>query len=217
MAEITAALVKELREKTGAGMLDCKKALEETGGNMDKAMDILREKGLASAAKKAARVAAEGIVYSYIHGGGRVGVLLELNCETDFVAKGDDFKALAHEIALQIAALKPQYVRTEEVSADVLAHEKAIERARAIEEGKPEAKADMIAEGRVKKWLSDVVLLEQAWVKDDKKKIADLVKEAVARIGENITVRRFSRYEVGEGIEKKSDDFAAEVAKMAGQ
>jgi elongation factor Ts len=217
MAEITAALVKELREKTGAGMLDCKKALEETGGNMDKAMDLLREKGLATAAKKASRVAAEGVVYAYIHGGGRVGVLLELNCETDFVAKGDDFKALAHEIALQIAAMKPQYLKVEDVPADVIAHEREVERARAIEEGKPESKADMIAEGRIKKWLSEVVLLEQAWVKDDKKKIADLVKEAVARIGENITIRRFTRYEVGEGIEKKADDFAAEVAKMAGQ
>lgn len=213
MAEISAAMVKELRERTGAGMMDCKKALAETGGDMEKAVDFLRQKGLAAAAKKASRVAAEGIIYSYIHGG-RVGVLLELNSETDFVAKTDDFKNLAHEIALQIAAMKAQFVRVEDVPAEVLEREKEVQRQKALNEGKKPEIVEKIVEGQIKKYYTDNVLMEQVWVKDDKKTIGDLIKEQVAKIGENIQVRRFVRWEVGEGLEKRADDFADEVSKL---
>lgn len=213
MAEITAALVKELRERTGAGMMDCKKALTEVNGDIEKAIDLLREKGLAAAAKKEGRVAAEGIVYSYIHGGGRIGVLLEVNCETDFVANTEDFKSFVHDIALHIAAAKPEYLKKEDVPEDVLRHEKDILKAQALNEGKPEKIIEKMVEGRISKFYKEVCLMEQEFVKDPDKTISDLVMEKTAKIGERIVVRRFTRYELGEGIEKKQEDFAAEVAK----
>lgn len=213
MAEITAAQVKELRERTGAGMMDCKKALNEVGGNMDKAIDFLREKGLAAAAKKEGRIAAEGIVEAYIHGGGRIGVMLEVNCETDFVAKTDEFKQFARDIALHIAAAKPLYLVKEEVPAEVLQHEKDILKAQALNEGKPEKIVEKMVEGRIEKYYKEVCLMEQAFVKDPDKSINDVVLERTAKIGERIVIRRFTRYEMGEGIEKKQEDFAAEVMK----
>lgn len=213
MAEISAAKVKELRERTGAGMMDCKKALNEVGGDMDKAIDFLREKGLAAAAKKEGRIAAEGIVEAYIHGGGRIGVMLELNCETDFVAKTEDFKQFARDIALQIAAAKPLYLTKAEVPEEVLEHEKNILRAQALNEGKPEKIVDKMVEGRISKFYKEFCLLEQEFVKDPDKTINDLVLEKTAKIGERIVIRRFARYEMGEGIEKRQEDFAAEVMK----
>ncbi|CDX02642.1 Elongation factor Ts [Desulfitobacterium hafniense] len=213
MAEVTAAQVKELRERTGAGMMDCKKALNEVGGNMDKAIDFLREKGLAAAAKKEGRIAAEGIVEAYIHGGGRIGVMLELNCETDFVANTDDFKQFARDIALQIAAAKPRYLAKTDVPEEELEHEKNILRAQALNEGKPEKIVDKMVEGRISKFYKEVCLLEQEFVKDPDKTINDLVLEKTAKIGERIVIRRFTRYEMGEGIEKREEDFAAEVMK----
>ncbi len=211
MANITAAMVKELREQTGAGMMDCKKALAECDGDKDKAVDFLREKGLASAAKKAGRVAAEGVVTSYIHGNGRIGVLVEVNCETDFVAGTDDFKEFARDIAMQIAAANPKCVRREEVEAADLDHERKVLREQALAEGKPEKIVERMVEGRIEKYYKEVCLLDQAYIKDPEQTIADLVKAKIAKIGENISIRRFVRYEVGEGIEKKEDDFAAEV------
>jgi elongation factor Ts len=213
MAEITAALVKELRERTGAGMMDCKKVLTEVGGDIEKAIDVLREKGLAAAAKKEGRIAAEGIVYSYIHGGGRIGVLLEVNCETDFVANTEDFKLFVRDIALHIAAARPEYLNKEDVPEDVLQHEKDILKAQALNEGKPEKIVDKMVEGRIAKFYKEACLMEQEFVKDPDKMIKDLVIEKTAKIGEKIVVRRFTRYELGEGIEKKHEDFAAEVAK----
>ncbi|AGA70012.1 translation elongation factor Ts (EF-Ts) [Desulfitobacterium dichloroeliminans LMG P-21439] len=213
MAEISAAQVKELRERTGAGMMDCKKALNEVGGDMDKAIDYLREKGLAAAAKKEGRIAAEGIVEAYIHGGGRIGVLLEVNCETDFVANTDDFKQFTRDIALHIAAAKPLYLTKEEVPADVIEHEKNILKAQALNEGKPEKIVEKMVEGRISKYYKEVCLLEQEFVKDPDKTINDLVLEKTAKIGERIVIRRFTRYEMGEGIEKRQEDFAAEVMK----
>lgn len=207
----TAQDVKTLRERTGAGMMDCKNALVEMDGDMEKAIDYLREKGIAKAAKKAGRIAAEGIVDSYIHMGGRVGVLLEVNCETDFVAKGDMFKTLVHDIALQIAAANPQYVRPEEVPEEVIEKEKAILRAQALEEGKPEKIVDKMVEGRIKTFYEDNCLLCQKFVKDPSKTIDQVVIEATAQIGEKISVRRFVRYEMGEGLQKKEEDLAAEV------
>ncbi|HQD39618.1 MAG TPA: translation elongation factor Ts [Bacillota bacterium] len=209
---ITAQMVKELRERTGAGMMDCKKALTETGGDIEKAIEYLREKGLAAAAKKAGRIAAEGLVDSYIHPGGRVGVLVEVNCETDFVAKTEDFQNLVKDIAMQIAAAKPEYVRREEIPADVLEKEKAIYRAQALEEGKPEKIVDRIVEGRLEKYYKEVCLLEQPFIKDPDKDVQTIVNEAIAKIGENISVRRFARFERGEGLEKRQNDLAAEVA-----
>jgi elongation factor Ts len=208
---ITAEMVKDLRERTGAGMMDCKKALTETNGDMEKAIDFLREKGLAAAAKRAGKVAAEGVIETYIHGGGRIGVMLELNCETDFVAKTDDFKALAKDIAMQIAAANPSYVRREEVPAEVVNHEREVLRAQAINEGKPANIAEKMVEGRVEKYYKETCLMEQQFIKDPDKTITQLITEKVAKIGENISVRRFTRYQVGEGIEKKATDFAAEV------
>ncbi|MEL1134018.1 translation elongation factor Ts [Desulfitobacterium sp. THU1] len=213
MAEISAAQVKELRERTGAGMMDCKKALNEVGGDMDKAIDYLREKGLAAAAKKEGRIAAEGVVEAYIHGGGRIGVLLEVNCETDFVANTDDFKQFTRDIALHIAAAKPLYLTKEEVPADVLEHEKNILKAQALNEGKPEKIVEKMVEGRISKYYKEVCLLEQEFVKDPDKTINDLVLEKTSKIGERIVIRRFTRYEMGEGIEKRQEDFAAEVMK----
>ncbi len=208
----TASDVMTLRQRTGAGMMDCKKALTETNGDMEKAVDYLREKGIAKAAKKAGRIAAEGIVDSYIHMGGRVGVLLEVNCETDFVARGDQFKELVHDIALQIAAANPSYVTKEEVPAEVLEKEKEILRAQALEEGKPEKIVDKMVEGRIKTFYDENCLLCQKFVKDPSKTIEQLVVDATATIGEKISVRRFVRYEMGEGLQKKSENLADEVA-----
>ncbi len=214
MAEITAAMVKELREKTGAGMMDCKKALGETNGDMQQAVDLLREKGLAAAAKKASRVASEGIVDAYIHGGGRVGVLVEVNCETDFVARNEDFRAFVHDVALQVAALKPQYVGREEVPADVIAHEREVLKAQALQEGKPAHIVDKMVEGRLEKFYKETCLLEQPFVKDQDTTLQQVLNALVAKIGEKVSVRRFARFEMGEGLAKRQDDFAAEVAGM---
>lgn len=209
--EITAGLVKELRERTGAGMMDCKKALTETCGDIEKAIDELRTKGLAKAAKKAGRVASEGSVVSYIHGKGRIGVLVEVNCETDFVGNTDQFRQLAYDIAMQIAAANPDYVRREEVPAEDLEREREILKAQALEEGKPEKVIEKILEGRIEKYFKEHCLLEQPFIKDPDKTVQQLIHENVARIGENISVRRFARFELGEGIEKEQGDFAAEV------
>jgi len=195
---VDAKLVKTLREMTGAGILECKKALEETNGNLEEAVELLRKRGIAKAAKKAGRETKEGIIHAYIHAGGRVGVLLELNCETDFVAKNELFKELANEIALQIAAMKPQYVSRDTVPKEVIEKEGEIAREAAIAEGKPEHIAEKIAEGKVEKFLKEVCLLEQPYIKDDKKTVEDLIKEYIAKLGENIQVRRFTRYEIGE-------------------
>lgn len=211
---ITASDVNALRQRTGVGMMDCKKALTEANGDMDKAVEILREKGMATAAKKAGRIAAEGVVDSYIHMGGKVGVLVEVNCETDFVARGDQFKMLVHDVALQIAASKPLYVTKEEVPQDVLDKEKEILKIQAMNEGKPEAIAEKMVQGRIKKYYEDFCLLEQPFVKDPSKTVGQLITEAIASIGEKITVRRFTRYEMGEGIEKKKEDLQAEVDKQ---
>jgi elongation factor Ts len=214
--EVTATLIKDLRERTGAGMADCKKALTEVGGDMDKAIDYLRTKGLAKAAKKAGREATEGAVVSYIHGGGRIGVLVEVNCETDFVARNEDFQAFTREVALQIAAMNPQFVRKEEVSQDVLDKERTVLLAKAKESGKPEPVVQKMVDGQISKWMKEICLMDQAWVKDQDKTIDQVQQELIAKIGENIRVRRFVRFELGEGLEKKKDDFAAEVAKQAG-
>ena len=208
----TAQDVKTLRERTGAGMMDCKKALTESNGDFDKAIDYLREKGIAKAAKKAGRIAAEGIVDSYIHMNGTIGVLLEVNCETDFVARGDQFRNLVHDVALHIAAQKPEYLVPEEVPAEVLEHEKEILRAQAKEEGKPEAIIERMVEGRIKSFYEESCLLKQKFVKDPSKTIEQIILEATAQIGEKISVRRFVRYEMGEGLTKKSENLADEVA-----
>jgi elongation factor Ts len=212
MAQISASMIKELRERTQAGMLDCKKALKEVDGDMDKAIEFLRKKGLSKAAKKAGRVATEGAVVSYIHPNNRIGVLLEVNCETDFVAKNEDFVAFCSDVAMQIAAMSPDAVRREEIDQAAVEKERGILREKAIAEGKPEKIVDRIVDGQINKWYSEHVLLEQKFVKDDKKSIEDVQKELVAKIGENIQVRRFVRFELGEGLEKKQEDFAAEVA-----
>ncbi len=213
---ISANLVKELRERTGAGMMDCKKALTETNGDTEKAIEFLREKGLSAAAKKAGRIATEGVIETYIHGGGRIGVMLELNCETDFVAKTDDFKELAKDIAMHIAAARPEFLKPEEVPTEELEKEKSILRAQALNEGKPEKIVDKMVDGRIAKYFKDVCLLEQPFVKDPDKTISQLITEKIAKIGENISVRRFVRYELGEGMAKKEDNFADEVASMMG-
>ena len=210
--EVTAAMVKELRERTGAGMLDCKKMLVEANGDMDKAIDLLREKGLAAAAKKAGRIAAEGLVESYIHMGGKIGVLVEVNCETDFVANTDRFKALCHDVAMHIAAAKPEFLDKADVPTDNLEKEKEVLRAQALNEGKPEKIVERMVEGRIEKYYKEVCLMEQPFVKDPDKTIRDLISEATVAIGEKISVRRFVRFERGEGIEKRKDDFAAEIA-----
>lgn len=213
---ITAAMVKELREKTGAGMMDCKKALTDTEGNMEKAIEILREKGLAAVAKKSGRIAAEGLVESYIHGG-RIGVLVEVNSETDFVAKNQEFKNFVKDVAMQIAASQPLYVSKEEVPQEEIAKEKEFLTKQALNEGKPEKIVEKIVEGRIEKYYKEVCLLEQAFVKNPDITIGELLTEKISKIGENINIRRFARFEVGEGIEKKSEDFAEEVAKQMGQ
>ncbi len=211
MAEITAAMIKELRERTGAGFMDCKKALQETQGDLDKAIDYLREKGLAAAAKKAGRVAAEGLVDAYIHLGGRVGVLIEVNCETDFVAKTDAFKQFVRDMAMHVAASKPSYVSRDEVPEAVLEREKNIYRAAALNEGKPEKIVDRIVEGRLERFFKEVCLLEQPYIKDPDKTVQEVLQELNAQIGENITIRRFARFERGEGIEKRTDNWVDEV------
>jgi len=199
--EITAAMVKELRQATGAGVLDCRKALESSAGDFESAVAYLREKGLAAAAKRTGRQASEGVVEAYVHPGSRVAVLLELNCETDFVARTDDFKALAHDLALHIAFATPRYLTREDVPEEVIERERAIYRAQALEEGKPEHIVDRIVEGRLAKFYQQVCLMEQPFVKDEDKTVQDLITEATARLGENIVLRRFARYEVGEGLE----------------
>jgi elongation factor Ts len=213
---VTPDMIKDLRERTGAGMADCKKALTEVSGDMEKAIDFLRAKGLAKAAKKAGREATEGAVVSYIHGGGRIGVLVEINCETDFVARNEDFQTFTREVALQIAAMNPMVVRKDEVSDDVVRREREVLLAKAKETGKPEPVIAKMVDGQISKWMKEIVLLDQGWVKDPDKTIEVLQQELIAKIGENIKVRRFVRFELGEGLEKKKDDFAAEVAKQAG-
>ena len=212
---VSASDVKALREATGAGMMDCKKALTEADGNMEKATEILREKGLAAAAKKSGRIAAEGVVASYIHMGGRIGVLVEVNCETDFVAKTDQFQSFVRDIAMQIAASNPLYLSSEEVPQDTIDKEKEILRIQAINEGKPEKIVNNMVEGRIKKYFKEVCLLDQPFVKDPDKSIADYVKEQIAALGENITIRRFTRYEMGEGLQKREDNFVEEVMNHA--
>jgi elongation factor Ts len=217
MAEVTAQMVKQLREQTGAGMMDCKQALNETGGNMEAAVDFLRKKGLAAAAKKAGRVTAEGAVGSYIHGGGKLGVLVEVNCETDFVARTDAFQELVRDIAMHIAAAEPRFVRREEVTQDVLDREREIFRDQALASGKPAAVVEKIVTGKLEKYYSELVLLEQPFVKNPDQTVGQMIAEKVGKIGENIQVRRFVRFKLGEGIEKRTDDFAAEVAAQAGR
>lgn len=220
MAEITASAVKSLREKSGAGMIDCKNALVEANGDEAAAMEILRKKGVATAGKKAGRVTAEGAVGSYIHMGGKVGVLVEINCESDFVARGEEFQQLVKDVAMHVAASDPRYTRREDVPADVLDKEREITREQLKNDpknaNKPEDVLSKIIEGRLNKFYEENVLLDQPFVKDPSKTIQELVTEKIAAIKENITIRRFTRYKMGEGIEKKQDDFAAEVASMVG-
>lgn len=197
MAEITAAVVRDLRDKTGAGMMDCKKALSESGGDLDKAVDFLRTKGLAAAQKKAGRETKEGLIYSYIHPGGRIGVLLELNCESDFVARTDDFHDLCKDIAMHIAAVAPRSVRREDFDAAVLAHEEEIFKAQAIESGKPAEIAEKMVKGRVEKLFKEQVLLEQEFVKDPSMTIEERLKAGISKLGENMSIRRFTRFELG--------------------
>lgn len=213
---ISANDVKSLRERTGAGMMDCKNALTEANGDVEKAVEILREKGLAAAVKKSGRIAAEGIVESYIHMGGKIGVLVEVNCETDFVAKTPEFKSFVHDIAMHIAAANPTYVSEDEVSEEDIEKEKAILRAQALNEGKPEKIVEKMVEGRILKFKKEICLLEQPFVKDPDKTVKQLVTDQVARIGENVSIRRFTRYEMGEGLQKKECDFATEVMQQAG-
>lgn len=211
---ITSEQVKELREKTGAGIMDCKKALTETNGDIEKAVSFLREKGLAAASKKSGRVAAEGAVGSYIHMGGKIGVIVEVNCETDFVAKNDDFQTFVKDIAMHIAAANPSYLAKEDVPAEVIESEKAIYKQQAINEGKPENIAEKMVEGRVTKMYKEICLLEQPFVKNPDITVTELLKEKISTIGENIVIRRFARYQMGEGIEKKTENFAEEIAKQ---
>lgn len=212
MASVSAAQVKELRERTGAGLMDCKRALTETEGNIEKAIEWLQKKQLASAGKKAGRIAAEGIIGSYIHHDGRIGVMVELNSETDFVARNEDFVAFARDVAMHVAAVDPLVVSVDELDPEVVAKQQEIFLAQTINEGKPENIAARIVEGRVRKWQSEVCLLEQPFVKEPEKTVAQLTDELSAKVGEKISIRRFVRFEVGEGMEKRSEDFAAEVA-----
>lgn len=220
MAEITASAVKSLREKTGAGMVDCKNALVEADGNEEQAIEILRKKGMATAGKKAGRVTAEGAVGSYIHMGGKVGVMVEVNCESDFVARGDEFQQLVKDVAMHIAAVDPKYLRREDVPASELDKERDILRDQLKNDpknaNKPADVVDKIIEGKVNKYYEENVLLDQPFVKDPSKTVGELVNEKIASIKENISIRRFTRYKMGEGIEKRVDDFADEVAALAG-
>ena len=215
MSNITAKMVNELREKTGAGMMDCKKALVEVGGDIEKAVDFLRAKGLAAAQKKQSRVAAEGAIGSYVHSG-RIGVLVEVNCETDFVAKSDDFQNFVKDVAMHIAAADPKFVRASEMDQSFVEREIAIYTAQLKDEGKPEAMISKIVEGKVKKLSKEVCLLEQPFIKNPDLSVQDLINELTIKIGEKIDVRRFVKFNLGEGIEKRVDDFASEVAKMTG-
>jgi len=218
MSNVTMGQIKELRERTGSGMADCKKALVECSGDVDNAIEFLRKKGLAKAAKKAGRIATEGLVTSYIHSNGRIGVLLETNCETDFVAMNESFIQFTSDVSMQIAAMGAQFVRREEVPESVIEAERKIRIETAKESGKPEKMLEKIVEGQIVKWLKELCLLDQPFVKDDKKSIGDLQQDLVAKLGENISIRRFVRFELGEGLAKKEENFAeevaAEVAKM---
>ena len=211
---ISAEQVKELRELTGAGMMECKKVLEEVEGNKEKAIELLRERGVVKAAKKAGRIAADGLVESYIHGDGRIGVLVEVNIETEFAAKNPEFREFVKDIAMQIAATKPEYVRREDVPAEVIEKEKEVMKAQAMNEGKPEAVAEKIVAGKIDKFFADVCLLEQDFIKDPDKTVQQVLTEKISNIGENITIRRFVRFERGEGIQKKEENFAEEVMKQ---
>ncbi len=213
---ITAQDVMALREKTGAGMMDCKRALNDANGDVEKAIDLLRERGMASVAKKASRIAAEGVVGSYIHMGGKIGVLIEVNCETDFVASTDEFQLFVKDMAMQVAASRPYYISPEEVPAEAVEHEKEILRAQARGEGKPEKIIDKMVEGRIQKYYKDVCLLEQPFIKDQDQAVKDVMNALSAKIGEKISIRRFTRYEMGEGLEKKQDNLAEEVNKQLG-
>ncbi|MBR1606308.1 MAG: translation elongation factor Ts [Clostridia bacterium] len=221
MAEVTAAMVKELRERTQAGMMDCKKALVESNGNMDAAVEYLREKGLAAANKKSGRIAAEGAVDSYIHMGGKIGVLVEINCETDFVGKTDTFKNLCHDVAMHIAAAAPEYVSKDEIPAARIEEERRIAREQVMNDEKnskkPEAIIEKIVEGRIEKFCKEICLLDQPFVKNPDITIQQLLQEATLATGEKTTIRRFVRYQLGEGIEKKQSDLAAEIAEMTGK
>lgn len=211
MANITAGMVKELREATGCGMMDCKKALQENDGDFEKAKDYLREKGLAAAAKRSGRITAEGLIESYIHGNGRIGVLLEINCETDFVAKTSEFKQFARDIAMQVAASSPEYVSRDEVPQDVIDREKKVLSAQAKNEGKPDKIIEKMVQGRIDKYFREICLLEQPFIKDTDITVQQLLTEKIAKTGENISIRRFVRFELGEGLEKRQCDFADEV------
>ncbi|MFN7963256.1 MAG: translation elongation factor Ts [Thermoanaerobaculia bacterium] len=211
---ISAQLVKELRERTGAGMMDCKAALTETNGDIEKAVDNLRKKGMASAAKKAGRVAAEGLIGSYIHAGGKIGVLVEVNCETDFVARTEEFAELVKDIAMHVAAAEPRFASRDEVTEADLEREREIYREQTLAAGKPANMVDKIVEGKLGKFYAETVLIEQPFIKDPNLTVGELITQKVAKIGENIRVRRFVRFRLGEGIAKKEDDFAAEVAGM---
>lgn len=215
MAEISASTVKEVRERSGAGMMDCKNALVEANGDVEKALEIIQKKGLAKAVKKAGRVASEGLVHSYIHAGGRLGVLVEINCETDFVSRNPDFKQFCEEVAMQIAAMSAQYVKKEEIPDSVKAKQQEIFEAQLKEEGKPQQAWPKILEGKISKWASEICLNDQLSIIHEGKTVEQLRTDLVAKIGENINIRRFVRWELGEGIEKKKEDYAAEVAKMA--
>ena len=218
MADISAKQVKELRDKTGAGMMNCKKALKETDGDMEKASEWLRQKGITSAAKKESRVASEGLVHSYIHTGGRVGVLVEINCETDFVARREEFKSLAQDIAMQVAASpNVEYVRVSDIPPEIAESEKAIEMGRDDLGNKPDNIKEKIVQGRIDKRLKELSLVDQPFIKDQNITVEELVKQAVSKLGENIQIRRFARFILGEGIEKETVDFAAEVAAQTGQ
>jgi len=214
MAEISAAQVKELRDETGCGIMECKRALQQTEGDIQKAIKLLRENGAVKAEKKASRIAAEGIVEAYQHIGGRIGVLVELNCETDFVAKNDEFKKLAHNIALHITMYNPKYLRREDIPQADIDAEREVQRNITLKEGKPEKIVDKIVDGRMNKFYKDNCLEEQAWILDEDKTVLDVVKEVIQKTGENIKIRRFIRYERGEGLEKRVDNFAEEVMKQ---
>jgi elongation factor Ts len=218
MADVTTQMIKDLRERTQAGMSDCKKALTECDGDMEKAVEYLRKKGVAQAAKKATRIASEGVIGHYMHGT-RIGVMLELNCETDFVSRNPDFQTFARDVAMQVAAMSPQYLSQDEIPASVIEQEKAIRMEQARQQKKPEPVLQKIVEGQMAKWFKEVCLLEQTWVKDPegKKDIKGLLTDLVGKIGENIKIRRFVRYEVGEGLAKRADDFVEEVKRQAGQ
>ncbi|PYS34312.1 MAG: translation elongation factor Ts [Acidobacteria bacterium] len=220
MGDTSAAAIKALRDKTGAGMMECKRALIEAEGAEERAIEILRERGLASAKKKEGRVAAEGVVGSYIHMGGKVGVLVEVNCETDFVARSEEFQQLVKDVAMHVAAAEPRYVSREEITPETLEKERDIARAQAKNDpknaNKPEQVIEKIVEGRLNKFYEEVVLLDQPFIKDPAKTVSELVTEKIAKTGERVTIRRFARYKMGEGLEKRADDFGDEVAKLAG-